>query len=53
MKKKITTDRSNQKGRDKFDGGYKPRGSQIQPGRRQPSKQEPSKQQGGEKEKKK
>ena len=53
MKKKITTDQRNQKSRDKFDGGYTPRGSQRQPVRRQPPKQQPPKQQGGQKEEKK
>ena len=59
MKKKITTDQNNQNGRDKFDGGYKPRGSQRQPREKpptqQPPKQQPPKQQpsGGEKETKK
>ena len=55
MKKKITTDQNNQKGRDKFDEGYKPRGSQVQPRQKPPPKKPPPKQQrsGSEKEKKK
>ena len=53
MKKKITTDQSNQKGRDKFDGGYKPRGSQLPPRQKRRTQQPPKKQQsGGEKGKK-
>ena len=38
MRKKITTDKSNQNGRDKFDGGYKPRRSQLPPRQQPPEK---------------
>ena len=53
MKKKITTDQSNQKGRDKFDGGYKPRGSQIAPRQKPPRQQQPKQQPSGGKKGKK